>query len=93
VESLSIVAPMAGVYQVEVRGYTATQYHLTVGVTDSAMAGVTRTNNSQLASTSTKPAPTEPIVAPTNIPGDQVGMPGAPAISEGTKIYLPLIIK
>jgi hypothetical protein len=75
-------------YQVEVYGYTAATYRLTVEIT-SAAANAQRT---QIAGgiDPTKPQPSEPVVPVDSEPGTQLALPPAISIQY---IYLPIVLR
>ena len=87
VDELSFDAPVSGTYQVEVYGYTAADYQITIEVTSGAMAeeGVRGGEDAS------KPERTEPVVHPASEPGTQVGVPSAPA--RRYEVYLPVVMR
>jgi hypothetical protein len=82
-------APVTGTYQIEVHGYTAAHYRLTIG--NQTPAALDAIHNLQ----SDKPLPTAPCVPLDNWPGGRaVRPPDWPESNPGVqhKIYLPLIM-
>ncbi len=77
----------AGIYQVEVYGYSASTYRLTTAI-GPAPAGLAEAIQGGLAEE--KPLPTEPLVAPSAVPDERVG--SVPPLDDGTtgyRLYLP----
>ncbi|MBP7963144.1 MAG: right-handed parallel beta-helix repeat-containing protein [Caldilineaceae bacterium] len=94
VDQYSLVAPVAGTYQVEVYGYTAAQFRLSASIT---AGNAPQAAEVQGGKSPNKADPSAPILAITNEPGAQQGLPTAPvAPSAGDSkkyIYLPLIVR
>jgi len=104
VEQVSFIAPVDGTYQVEIYGYTAAEYRLTVNVT--ATVGVAADAlPDTVVPDAVKEVPTEPIVPLDNEPSGYQGLPAAqrvyslylPLVFRGTAgsyhLYLPLILR
>jgi hypothetical protein len=88
-DQVSFAAPVSGTYQVEVYGYTAAEYRLTV--TTTAGKGAKQPIQPGGGRTAAKPAPSQPIVALSNVPGGQVGLPVPPAAQR--RVYLPVALR
>jgi len=84
VDDVSIVAPVAGVYQIEIYGFSAAEYRLLVNVT--AEVGAAQIAGGQ---DPTKSVPSQPLLPISNEPGAQLGLPAPGQVQ--SKIYLPLI--
>jgi hypothetical protein len=86
VDEVSFTAPVSGVYQVEVYGYTAADYQISIEVTGgTAMAEVGGGRDAS------KPVREYPVVHPASVPGEQIGVPSAPP--RRYKVYLPVVMK
>jgi len=94
VEEVVWDAPVGGVYQVEVYGYTAARFRLAVTVTDGSILQPAQTQGGKSPN---KSEPSSPLLAITNEPGVQQGLPTAPtgqiAVDSGTDLYLPMIVR
>jgi hypothetical protein len=86
IDEVIMVAPIAGVYQVEVHGYTAAQYQLAMGV--SAAHAMMKPLPSGGIDPN-KAIPDEPEVRPTDEPSALIAMPSATLWQN----WLPLIIR
>jgi hypothetical protein len=87
-DQISFTAPSDGVYQVEVRGHSATTYQLQVTTgAAAAVASATETLDPN------KALPKAPIVPVDNVPSLQQAQPKSPVSAPATQqqIYLPLI--
>jgi hypothetical protein len=87
-DEVSLVAPQAGTYQIEVYGYQESDYRLTVTIGGTAVAGAAEVTHVNAA----KPARTQPIIALTNEPAGNSAVPVAP-ISSQQRVYLPLVLR
>ncbi len=90
-DAFTFQAPVSGVYQVEVYGYSTAEYNLTVNVTTAA-------NRAQVAAGGidpNKPQRSQPVVRLGSLPLNQQGLPTAPTAAEApaadSRIYLPAI--
>jgi len=90
-----IDAPVSGVYQVEVYGYTTADYSLSVNITDAAAA---RSLVAVGGIDPNKPDPTsrQPLVGPGSVPLNQQGLPTAPVVvappaAAKMNLYLPAV--
>ena len=86
-DEVSFDAPVDGLYQVEIYGYTAATYQATVQVTSDTSTA--RPPSQAGGEDPTKPQPDQPIIALTSLPGRQIGLPALP----DKVIYLPLVIR
>ncbi|MFP4439114.1 MAG: VWA domain-containing protein [Chloroflexaceae bacterium] len=80
-----------GVYQVEVYGYTTAQYRLTAEI--GAPSVQLQAAPAVGGKSPTKNKPTAPVVPVSSVPDERAGIPPAPAISAGSSIYLPLVVR
>ncbi|MFN8494272.1 MAG: CARDB domain-containing protein [Caldilineaceae bacterium] len=92
-DSVDLVAPIAGTYQIEVYGYTAAEYQLQFTTTDVSAAQATP---AQISGTSPNKTPLSvPSIAIEDVPLVQQAVPSAPAITTAppsqSLIYLPLV--
>jgi hypothetical protein len=89
-EQVSFVAPVSGVYQIEVYGFTAAQYQIAVDVTAQLdVAGKETLTNPNAA----KPDPSQPVVPVGSVPGDLIAIPvPVAAVPAGTQVFLPLVV-
>ncbi|MFN8463996.1 MAG: CARDB domain-containing protein [Caldilineaceae bacterium] len=88
-DAVGFDAPVAGEYQVEVYGYTASTYHLAINAGAAAAA-----ESESQAITTAKPLRTQPIVPPTSEPPGTVAVPAAPVggLPDDThKLFLPAL--
>lgn len=93
-ESVIWEAPVSGVYQVEVYGYSAAQYQLTVNVTPVVARSLGLGDGWTAGIDETKPERSTPTVAVNSVPGAQLALPTAP-LNPSTpvltqKLYLPV---
>ena len=97
-ESIVWVAPVSGVYQVEVYGYSAAQYQLAVNVTAVNRHRLAAGDEWIAGMDETKPERNTPVLAVTSVPGAQLALPTAP-LNPSTptelteKLYLPMTIR
>jgi hypothetical protein len=84
VDTLTVVAPLAGAYQVEVFGYTAAEYRLIVEV-NTSVGGATTEGGVDPSKT----IPTAPPVDNAAEPGAQLALDTPGAAASG--LYLPVI--
>jgi len=94
-DTVSFVAPQSGDYQIEVFGYQAATYRLTVTIGSAEQSRATAADSGYL--TANKTPRTQPIIHPSNEPAGNAAVPVAP-ISEqqpstGDNVYLPLIVR
>jgi len=95
VDDYSIPITVAGVYQIEVYGYTTSDYRLAVNVTP---AGRGREFVPRGGVDPEKPERGQPVVAVTSVPANQQGLPTAPAAPDAPpaadpKLYLPVVTR
>lgn len=83
-DEVSFVAPADGLYQIEVRGYSAATYRLTVTVTQG-----TGTAQSVGGINPDKPLPTQPVVPTDSAPNIRQAAPIGPPINRS--LYLPMV--
>lgn len=94
VDQINFVAPLKGVYQIEIYGYSAADYRLTVTISaGSNVEAAAQTGGV----TANKPVYTQPLIALDSAPSDRQSLPAAPNIPTGipattsSAIYLPLV--
>jgi len=91
-ETVSITASQTGIYQVEVYGYRAATYSISVSIggNPAAAPASARGRISQ-----TKTPPTAPLVSVTSSPDPLVGIvPSAPEpVALNNRVYVPLVTK
>ena len=95
VDDYSIPITVAGVYQIEVYGYTTSDYRLAVNVTP---AGRGREFVPRGGVDPEKPERGQPVVAVASVPSNQQGLPTAPAAPDAPatadpKLYLPVVTR
>ena len=92
-EEVSLIAPVSGEYQIEVYGYTAAEYELTVQISTLA-AGMPQQEPASVANRNLgKPAPSRPLIPLESKPGTQMALPPVvPSVSQRF-VYLPLVLK
>ena len=95
-DEVSIVAPVDGVYQIEVFGYTTTNYQLSIEITDSRLTQ-NKAWDAAKHRHGNKAKPTQPLIPLSNTPGSQQSLPSAPIVAptemDETLIYLPLLTR
>ncbi len=84
---VSFNAPVAGVYQIEVYGYTAADYHISMSA--GQMAGALETGAAPAAAN--KPARTAPVLPVNSVPPTQIALP--PAAPPILRIMLPVVFR
>jgi hypothetical protein len=87
VDQLDITAPVAGSYQLEVIGYTDTEFRLAVEI-ERAVTGAALTTAS-LDGVTAKEVRRSPVVPPMAVPGDIFTPPSQ--AEETVRIYLPVV--
>jgi len=87
IDDITLTAPVAGIYQIEVYGFAATEYRLIVNITTAADTVNTAQANGGVDPT--KPPPGQPRLSASNEPGSQIGLPTPGQVQQA--IYLPLI--
>ena len=97
-ESVVWEAPISGVYQVEVYGYSAAQYQLAVDVTPVNRRSLGAGQGWTAGLDETKPERNTPALAVNSVPGAQLALPTAPiqpsnpgALNQ--KVYLPMTVR
>lgn len=89
VDEIALVAPVTGIYQVEVYGYSAAEYQLSIA-TDSVPAAVAA--HSAAGRLAEKPLFTQPALALENLPTHHQSLPTVPTqLLSLQQVYLPLI--
>lgn len=86
-DTVNFVAPAAGIYQVEVYGFSAAQYRLEVDVIQAAVADA---QDEILVQNPDKLWPSRPIVAINSVPGEQIALP-APRVE--MRLFLPTVAR
>jgi hypothetical protein len=93
-DRVSFTAPQSGDYQIEVFGYQASTYRLTITVDD---AGQSRTAETAIGYVAANKTPrSQPIIHPSNEPAGSVAVPVAPIVQTPTAVrtmYLPVIVR
>ncbi|MFZ1756757.1 MAG: IPT/TIG domain-containing protein, partial [Caldilineaceae bacterium] len=97
-ESVVWEAPVSGVYQVEVYGYSAAQYQLAVEVTAANRRSLGAGSGWTAGVEETKPERSTPTLSVSSVPGAQLALPTAPLApstpTEKTeKLYLPMTVR
>lgn len=90
VDEIALVAPVTGIYQVEVYGYTTAAYQLSITQDAGAMAATTRVK-SALIRQADKPQLTQPVLALDDLPTRYQQLPAVPNQLLTPQVYLPLI--
>lgn len=82
---------VAGTYQIEVYGYTTTEYRLIVEIGTPAVGAASLARQPQV--TTAKTPPTAPVLPVTNTPDDRQGAPPSPPTgqSNALRLFLPLV--
>ncbi|WP_129671862.1 VWA domain-containing protein [Candidatus Chloroploca sp. Khr17] len=81
-----------GVYQVEVYGFTAARYRLSVVIEAPTTAALQATTAGGLSAT--KSEPLEPIVPVNSLPDERAGLTPGPTLTAAThRVYLPLLTR
>ena len=90
-DEVDFTTPIDGVYQVEVYGYTAATYLLTVEVTSSGLVSITLPTAAELDES--KVLPSQPILPVSSEPNTQFALPAPPfsQVEFEYPIYVPLI--
>ncbi len=88
-EKISLVAPVEGLYQIEVHGHTAATYHLTVEIAAEGDGSTVETINPD------KSPPATPVVPLDSEPSREAALPDLPSTppSPVQSIYMPLILR
>ena len=92
VDQVSVVTPASGTYQIEVYGYTAAEYTISINVS----GGVTRPAIEEQVVQSidaAKPSRPGPVIPTSNEPLGQMGVPAAPVTGDVWRIFLPLVLR
>jgi hypothetical protein len=91
-DEVNFTAPVSGVYQVEVYGYTAAEYQLTVQITatEAEWEWVPRRTTAQYWTN--KVPNTLPLVNLNSRPGNQFALP-VPPPSQNLYLYLPIVVR
>ncbi len=88
VDTVSFTVPSTGVYQVEVRAFSATTFSIVVNLNGAVLPG----SQQDLQTALDKPIPASPILPVSSQPEQQAGLPAAPIVPYWY-IYLPLLHK
>ena len=86
-DQVTFSAPVAGVYQIEVYGFTAADYALTFA----AEAAGAHVDNLRSSASASKPERTTPALPPNSEPGMQIALPPPPV--PVSKLYLPVVLR
>ena len=91
VDEIALVAPVTGIYQVEVYGYSAAEYQLAImSDTESGVAAGVQSTAGDLAD---KPLFTQPTLALEDLPTRYQSLPTVPTQLLNPQVYLPLITR
>jgi hypothetical protein len=93
VDAVSIVVTVSGTYQIEVYGYTAAEYAISITVIGSGADIASHTQGGWLNSLSSKVPRSEPVVPVADEPPGQMAVPTAPVTGDAFGVYLPLVVK
>jgi hypothetical protein len=88
VDRVSFSAPVAGVYQIEVYGFTAADYQISVETTPAG----SRRQAAHSGVNAAKPQRGSPAVPVSSEPGGQIALPPPPS-QPRHRIYLPMIVR
>jgi hypothetical protein len=92
VEQLSIPVAESGTYQIEVYGYSAAEYSISIAVTGAA-AGQEVAAPSTPFGRADKPPRAEPVIPVVNEPPGQMALPTPPITGDLNRVFLPLVTK
>ncbi|MFZ4850350.1 MAG: hypothetical protein ACOYL7_14570, partial [Caldilinea sp.] len=98
VDTVTFNANQTGEYQVEVYGYSAAEYQLSIQV-NTAAAAASGSTPYMGASNPNKTVLTEPVLSRDSAPSDQLALPtapiqdGAPLLPTTRALYLPMITR
>lgn len=92
VDEIALVAPVTGIYQVEVYGYSAAAYQLVI-MTDTEQEGATAGVHATALNLADKPLFTQPTLALEDRPTRYQSLPTVPAQLLNPQVYLPLITR
>jgi hypothetical protein len=94
-EAISITAPISGVYEIEVYGYTAARYNIQIEPqpTSSILALTATEATYYTAGVTDKVTRTAPALPPDSAPRTIMGVPPAPVTSQIHEVYLPLVLR
>jgi hypothetical protein len=92
-DSVRFTAPESGVYQIEVYGYTTSDYYLEITVNPVGMTAYISCKPGNNVISNEKSIHEVPIVDPQDTPSNQKAVPAPPTSSESQNVYLPLVLK
>ena len=81
-----------GTYQIEVYGYNAAKYAISIEVIGTKVRSAARERSIRSVNLDKTPR-TEPVVAVSNEPPGQMAVPSAPVTGDSRAIYLPLVVR
>jgi hypothetical protein len=93
-DTVTFTAPQSGDYQIEVFGYQASTYRLTISVGGAGQSRDTTTTMGYIAANKTPRS--QPIIHPGNEPAGNAAVPVAPITEQPTAVrslYMPLIVR
>jgi parallel beta-helix repeat protein len=93
VDALSIGVAVSGTYQIEVYGYTAAEYAISITVIGSGADIMPDVMSGWPDSTSSKTPRSAPVVPVADEPPGQMAVPTAPVTGDASKVYLPLVVR
>lgn len=88
-DQLTLIAPVAGVYQLEIEGYTATEFELIVQITPASRATIGTAQSARREGA--KPVRSTPIISLSTMPGEQFSLNPPTTTQSQNQLYLPLI--
>ena len=97
VDAVTFIADADGEYQIEVYGYSAAEYQITIQVNATATSAQSSTPNTGNANLNKTPL-TEPVLSRSSVPSDQQVLPTAPVQADAPStptqrnLYLPTIL-
>ncbi|MEM7131547.1 MAG: pre-peptidase C-terminal domain-containing protein [Chloroflexota bacterium] len=91
IDQQTFVAPISGIYQVEVQGYTEARYQLTVDIAPAATVSAAQVNAISIAEG--KVTRTLPVIPVNSLPGEYASLPSiaTPTGVQSVTIYLPFV--
>ena len=94
-DSVSFIASLSGVYQIEVFGYEAANYQLEITINPAATLSNARTATHIVRLHNAKTPRSAPTISPGDTPSEQVAVPDPPPASPVgvTHVFLPLVLR
>jgi hypothetical protein len=92
VDEVQFEAPESGTYQIEVYGYSAAEYTISIGVSGGG-ASLASEGQAFRSVNADKLLPEKPVIPVSDEPPGQMAIPTAPITGDVHKIYLPVIMK